>query len=298
MAVIASQEQTATGAVKSNQRGGFAQLWKNKKARAGLIIVTIFLLMGIFGPMLAPFNPSAASFLPNELPSAKHWLGTTSQGQDVFSQFLDGARISMMVGVVAGLLTTVIAVLLGIFTGYVRGVADEVISFITNVFLVIPGFPLMVILAAYIPVHGITPIIVVITITGWAWGTRVIRSQVMSLRDRDYILAARFAGDRTWRILLYEILPNLTSLVAASALGAAMSAILAESGLEFLGLGDPALVSWGTMLYWASTSNALLNNQWAWVLAPGLAIALLGMGLVLINFGIDEITNPRLRGGN
>jgi peptide/nickel transport system permease protein len=165
---------------------------------------------------------------------------------------------------------------------------------LTNVALVIPGFPLMVVLSAYIPVHGIGVIIVVLSVTGWAWGARVLRSQMISLRSRDYVSSAAFSGDGILRIVFREILPNMTSLIAASFMGAAMGAILGEAGLEFLGFGNPQVVSWGTMLYWAENSSALISGQWAWIFAPGLALAVLGPGIAFINFGIDIISNPKL----
>jgi peptide/nickel transport system permease protein len=172
---------------------------------------------------------------------------------------------------------------------------DEILSYLINVFLVLPGLPLMIVLAAYVPVKGIYLIVFVITVTSWSWGARVLRSQVTTLRTRDYVIAARFAGDSILRVLFKEILPNMMSLVAAIFLGAALSAILGEAGLEFLGLGDSTVVSWGTMLYWAENSGAMLQGQWAWLFAPGLCIALLGTSLVLMNFAVDELANPRLR---
>lgn len=277
--------------------GFLTTIWGNRKGRTGLIVIAIFLIMAILAPVIAPDSPSATIFLPNLGPSPEHLMGTTGTGQDVLSQFIWGAQSSLGVAFVAGILTTFLGLTMGLLAGFLGGWIDDVLSLITNVFLVIPALPLMVVLAAYIKVQGITPIIVVITITSWAWGARVLRSQVVSIRNRDYILAARLSADSNWRIIWAEVFPNIISLVSASFLNAAVSAILAASGLEFLGLGDPSVVSWGSMLYWANNSNALLNGQWAWVLAPGLGIAILGTALVLVNFGIDEITNPRLKQG-
>jgi peptide/nickel transport system permease protein len=166
-----------------------------------------------------------------------------------------------------------------------------------NLFLVIPGLPLMIVIAAYLQNGGIAVIIAVIVVTGWAWGARVLRSQTQSLRGRDFVTAAQFSGESAPRIVFREILPNMTSLIVGSFFGAATSAILAEAGLEFLGLGDSSIVSWGTILYWAQNSNALLTGQWILLFAPGLCIALLAMSLTLINFGVDAVSNPRLREG-
>jgi peptide/nickel transport system permease protein len=163
------------------------------------------------------------------------------------------------------------------------------------VVLVIPGLPLMIVLASYLPFRGPWAIILVQSVVGWAWGARVLRSQTLSLRTRDYITGAIFAGESTWRIVFREIMPNMTSLLASSFFGAATGAVLGEAGLEFLGLGDPFVISWGTMLYWAQNGGALLSGQWAWMIMPGLCIALLATSLSLINFGIDAISNPKLR---
>jgi len=203
----------------------------------------------------------------------------------------------VMVGAVAGILSTLVAVAIGLSWGYARGWIAEVIGFIVNLFLVIPGLPLMIVIAAYLQNGGIAVIIAVIVVTGWAWGARVLRSQTQSLRGRDFVTAAQFSGEGATRIVFREILPNMTSLIVGSFFGAATSAILAEAGLEFLGLGDSSIVSWGTILYWAQNSNALLTGQWILLFAPGLCIALLAMSLTLINFGVDAVSNPRLREG-
>ena len=270
-------------------------LWRNKLSRVGLIILGIIVIGAIIAPWITPYSPNNTSFAPMLGPSMHHLLGTTQQGQDVYSELVYGARDSLIVGWAAGILATFLALLLGLLAGYLPGMVDEVLSYLMNIFLVIPGLPLMIILAAYAPVKGDVLIIFVITITGWAWGARVLRSQVMSLRSRDYIAAARFAGDSMLRIVFREVLPNMLSLVAATFLGAAVSAILAAAGLEFLGLGDPSINSWGTMLFWAENSGALLQGQWAWLFAPGFMIAVLGTALVLVNFAVDEMANPRLR---
>jgi peptide/nickel transport system permease protein len=269
--------------------------WTNKLARTGVIILAVLVLTAIFAPIIAPYSPDNSSFQPMLGPSPSHWLGTTQGGQDVFSQLVYGARESLWVGFAAGTAATVVGLVIGLIAGYAPGIVDDVLSYFINVFLVIPGLPLMIVLAAYAPVHGSLLIIFVITVTGWAWGARVLRSQVTTLRARDYVLAARLAGDGMLRIIFREIMPNMISLVAAGFLGAAVSAILGAAGLEFLGLGDPSSNSWGTMLYWAENSGALLEGQWAWLFAPGFLIAVLGTALVLINFAVDEMANPRLR---
>lgn len=272
-------------------------VWSNWKARIGICILAVFVLMAIFAPLIAPYGPKDTSFGRNLDASPEHWLGTTAAGEDVLSQLIFGSQISIVVGFAAGILATLVAVAIGLSWGYIKGFASDVIGFIVNLFLVIPGLPLMIVIAAYLQNGGILMIIAVIVITGWAWGARVLRSQTQSLRSRDFVTAARFSGDRAPRIVFREILPNMTSLIVGSLFGAATSAILAEAGLEFLGLGDSSIVSWGTMLYWAQNSNALLTGQWALLFAPGLCIALLALSLTLINFGVDAVSNPRLRDG-
>ena len=270
-------------------------IWRNRKARVGIMMLVIFVLVAVFAPLIAPYDPQFTGFSRMMSPSGKHLLGTTQAGEDVFSQLIYGTRTSMLVGIVAGGLATVVALVVGLTAGYMQGPVDEFLSFLTNVALVIPALPLMIVLAAYAPVKGVFMIVFVIAITGWAWGARVKRSQMVSLRNRDYVTAAIFAGESTPRIIFREIMPNMTSLIVAGYIGASIAAIQAEAGLEFLGLGDPSIVSWGTMLYWAQNSGALLSGQWAWLAASGLSLALLSTALTLINFGIDALSNPHLR---
>lgn len=272
-------------------------LWSNGKARLGLCILGLFVVVAVFAPLIAPYSVKDNSFERNADASWAHWLGTTAAGEDVLSQLIFGAQISLLVGMAAGLLSTIVAVLIGLSWGYMRGFAGEVIGFIVNLFLVIPGLPLMIVIAAYLQNGGILMIIAVIVVTGWAWGARVLRSQTQSLRGSDFVTSAQFSGDSRARIVFREILPNMTSIIAGTLFGAATAAILAEAGLEFLGLGDSSIVSWGTMLYWAQNSNSLLTGQWLLLFAPGLCIALLALSLTLINFGVDGISNPRLREG-
>ncbi|MHA7268678.1 ABC transporter permease [Arthrobacter sp. HLT1-20] len=274
-----------------------ATLWANWKSRLGLIILACFIFVAIFAPLLAPYGASQDGFERNADASAEHWFGTTAAGEDVLSQLIYGSQISVSVGFIAGLLCTLVAIAIGLSWGYIRGFGADVINFIVNLFLVIPGLPLMIVIAAYLQNGGLVMIVAVIVVTGWAWGARVLRAQTQTLRSRDFVTAARFSGEPAWRIVFKEILPNMTSIIAGGFFGAATSAILAEAGLEFLGLGDSSIVSWGTILYWAQNSNALLTGQWILLFAPGLCIALLALSLTLINFGVDAISNPRLREG-
>ena len=274
---------------------GIRTLWSNKKARVGMVLIALFVLMAVFAPLIAPHSPTATTFTPYQNPSSTNWFGTTGNGEDVFSQFVYGARVSLLVGLSAGVGATLVAVTLGLISGYRPGFLDEIISFVTNLALVIPALPLMIILAAYISSRSIWTIVLVVAFTSWATGARVIRSQAVTLRTRDFVASAVFSGERLFRVVFREILPNMTSLVAASFFAASTAAVMAEASLEFLGLGNPTTVSWGTILHNAQQQNALLTGQWVLVFAPGLAIALLALSFTLVNFGVDALSNPRLR---
>jgi peptide/nickel transport system permease protein len=272
----------------------FVTLWSNGKARIGLSILAFMILLAIFAPLIAPHSPTATSYTPYKGPSGANWFGTTGNGEDVFSQLVFGARISLVVGLIAGFVATLIAVTIGLISGYRPGVIDEVLGFVTNLALVIPSIPLMIILAAYLQ-SSIWTIVLVVAFTAWATGARVMRSQASTLRAREFITSAVFSGEGLFRVVFREILPNMTSLVAGSFFAAATAAVMAEASLEFLGLGDPSAVSWGTILHYAQQQNALLTGQWVLVFAPGLAIALLALSFTLVNFGVDALSNPRLR---
>lgn len=270
-------------------------LWANRKSRVGLVMLSFFVFVAVFAPWLAPYDPRSTEFLPLEPRSGDHWLGTTQAGQDIYSQLVWSFRTSMLVGLFGGGLATIIGLVIGLIAGYMGGWVDEILSFFMNLFLVIPTLPLMIVFAAYSPVEGILPVVLVIGFTSWAGGARLKRSQMITLRERDYITASVFAGEPMWRIVFREIMPNMTSLVLFGFIGAAAGAIGAEAGLAFIGVGDPETISWGTMSYWADNSGALLFGAWAWFIPPGLMLALLLTALTLINFGVDAISNPHLR---
>lgn len=269
--------------------------FRDRRAVVGALILIVLALMALLAPFLARYSPSALSNDTWLRPNADHWLGTTALGQDVFSQLVYGARLSLLVGLVTGLIATAISVVVGLASAFFGGLVDEVLGGISNIFLVLPGLPLVIVAAAYLQVSGVVPVIAVISFTGWAWGARVLRSQALSLRNRDFVQAAIASGEGPMRVIFAEILPNMVGLIAANFFGAALYAVLAEAGLEFLGVGDVSQVTWGTMLYWAQSSQALLQGAWAWIAAPGLCIAALGTAFALLNFAVDEVANPRLR---
>jgi len=274
-----------------------AQLLHNRKALVGVAILAIVILVAIFAPLLTEYSPTQRVGRPHQPPSADHLLGTTRLGYDVFTRLLYGARISLAVGFGAGLLITVIGTVLGIIAGYKGGVVDEVITFLTNMVLVIPNLPLLLVLAAFIGQASPLVIAVILGFTSWAWGVRVTRSETLSVRQRDFVKSAEMLGEPGWRIMAFEIFPNLISIVGINFIGSVLFAVITEATLEFLGLGDPNTVSWGIMLYNAQNASALSVGAWWDILTPCVALAVLGLGLALINFAIDEIANPRLRTG-
>jgi peptide/nickel transport system permease protein len=224
-------------------------------------------------------------------------LGTTSLQQDVFSQLLVGGGDMLLVAFLAGIIATALSVVVGVTAGYVGGLADELLSMLANIFLIMPALPLLVILFGFLGKTGSNDLFLVcliISVTGWAWGARVLRAQTLSLRNRDYVDSARIIGERRSRIIFAEILPNLTPIVASSFLFTVLYAVGTYTAMAFLGLVNPNW-SWGGMLFYAQGANAEVSGYWWWFIPPGLAVALLGTALVLLNFGIDEFINPRLR---
>jgi peptide/nickel transport system permease protein len=267
----------------------------NRKALIGTILLGLFVLVAIFAPLLAPYDPHAQIFAQTLAPSGTHWLGTTGNGQDIWSQLLWSTRESLAIAIIAGLLATALSLAVGVTAAYIGGVTDHVLNLFTDVFLVIPTLPLMIVIAAYARGGGLFVLILVIVITGWSYGARQLRSQALSLRNREFLDAARVRGERTSYIIAFEILPTMTSLIVANFLGAALYAVLAAAGLQFIGLGNPTDMSWGTMLFWAENNGALNAGSPLWAITPGLCIALLGAAFALLNYAFDEISNPALR---
>lgn len=303
----------------------FTLILGNAYARVGLAIVSIFLLVAIFAPFLAKHAPDKRTGNPHEYPGfvvtsakanpdgwiaqnlatdrrtmimskkADHVLGTSRMGRDIWSQLVHGARISLGVGFGAGITVCFLATVIGISAGYFGGRVDDVLTAAMNIMLVIPQYPLLFVLAAFIGEAGPLTIAIIIGCTSWAWGARVIRSQTLALREKEFVKAAEVLGESSSRIIFIEILPNLIPIVGASFIGSVMYAIGMESIISFLGLGDPNTISWGIMLYNVNQSSAMLIGAWWEVLAPCLALTVLVTGLALLNFAVDEIANPQLR---
>lgn len=271
-------------------------MFRNGKSIAGLTILGLFLLIAIFAPWIAPYPPTQIDAMSRlQPPSSAHWLGTTHLGEDVFSQVIWGTRGVMVVGILATIIAITIAVTVGVVSGYLSGWKSESLSALANVFLVIPGLPLIIVVASLFEDPPLWVISLVLGLTGWAWGARVLRAQTMSLRSRDFVQAAKANGEPLHRIIAVEMLPNLMGLIAASVVGTMTAAVLSLTTLSFIGVIPVSNYNWGTILNWASAQGAFQQNQWWWYLPPGLCIAAIGVALSLLNFGIDEYVNPRLR---
>jgi len=274
---------------------------RSPKVLIGLALIVGFLVVAIFGSTLAPYDPSRTFSLTESFPlppSAHHLLGTTQQQQDVLSQLLVGTRSTVLVAFIAGWIATVLSVVVGVTAGYMGRLPDDVLSMLANFFLVLPALPLLIVIFGFLKTNqGSDDVLigVVIALTGWAWGARVLRAQTLSLRNRDYVDAARISGERSWRIITFEILPNLIPIVASSFLFTVLYGVGTYTALAFLGLVNPNHWSWGGELFYAQVAGGVSGGYWWLFIPPGLAVALLGTALALVNFGIDEFINPRLR---
>jgi peptide/nickel transport system permease protein len=267
----------------------------NRKAAVGAILLGIFILIALFPGVIARDSPTQDAYPPQLGVSTAHLLGTNHYGQDLFAQIVFGTRNVLIIAFTVGLLTTGIAVLIGVAAAYLGGLWDSSLNVLTDVLLVIPLFPLLIIIAAY--AHGGTTLVLIsaITFTSWSYTARQLRSQALTLRNRDFLEAARVRGERRLYIIVVEVIPTMTSLIVASFLTNALYAVLFASSLQFIGLGDPNTVSWGTTLYWAENNAALQTGEPMWAIAPGACIAVLGAAFALLNYAFDEIGNPALR---
>lgn len=300
-------------------------LSNNNKALAGLIIISLFVLAAVFAPLITKHEPDRRTGNPHEYPAfivkaaqsnpdswvaqnladnnrtlrlskkADHVLGTSRMGRDIWSQLVYGARTSLAVGFGAGLMVCFLATVIGVSAGYFGGRIDDTLTAAMNIMLVMPQLPILFVIAAFIGQAGPLTIAVVIALTSWAWGARVVRAQTLSLREKEFVKAAEVLGESSWRIIFVEILPNLISIIGASFIGSVMLAIMTEATLSFLGLGDPNSISWGVMLYNVQTSSSMLVGAWWELLAPCMALTLIAIGLAMLNFAVDEIANPQLR---
>ncbi|WP_231568935.1 ABC transporter permease [Photobacterium gaetbulicola] len=269
----------------------------NPPAIIGTVLISIVLIGALMAPVLASHDPNKRVARPHVAPNTEHVLGTTRSGRDVYSQVLYGARKSLAVALSAGVIAMTLAVAIGVTSGYMGGKVDEWLNFITNVFLVFPQLPLLIVLAAFLGQVGSLVITILLGVTSWPWGARVIRSQTMAIRNKEFIISAEVMGESKIRIILVEILPNLVSIVFGGFLGTVIYAMGSEAGLGILGLGDATEVSWGSMLYWAQTSSSLYTGAWWEMIVPATALAITGGALALINMSIDQVSNPKLKTG-
>jgi peptide/nickel transport system permease protein len=267
----------------------------SRKATAGAVILLIFCLLAAIPGVIAPDNPQAEVYRRSLGPSLHHLLGTTAYGQDLFAQAVWGTRETLIIALVSGALSTILSVVMGVAAAYLGGIWDGTLNLITDILLVIPTFPLLIVIVAYLPRSGLVALVGVLVVTGYSYGARQLRAQALSLRGRDFLAAARVRGERRGYIIFVEVIPAMTSLIVATFLGTAVYNVLAAAGLQFIGLGDPNSLSWGTMLYWAENNAALQTDQYLWAIVPGACIALLGAAFALLNYAFDEIGNPALR---
>ena len=296
--IIANTLPAAAQSARPRPGASLLGTWRRLplKAKIGAVLLGLFILAAIIGPEVTPYDPSFQNVSDAlQAPSGLHLLGTTQSGQDVLSQLLVGVRLTLVLALEVGVIATVLSVIVGVTSAYLGGIWDELLSLLSNVFLVIPSLPLLILLLGYLPQRGDTPTIIVLSVLGWPWGARVIRAQTLTIRNRDFVAASRETGEKTWRIILFEIIPNQVSLIAANFVNTVLYAIGASVALAFVGLADLGSWSLGTMLYWAQSAQALTLGAWWWFLPPGIAVALIGTALVLLNTGIDELGNPRLR---
>jgi peptide/nickel transport system permease protein len=273
----------------------FRSIRHNGKAITGLVIMLVFVVMAAVPDLIASGNPATDTKAISLGISSKHLLGTTAFGQDIWLQVVHGARPALLIAVISGLLATVLSVLIGVGAAYLGGIWDDALNLFTDVVLVLPTLPLVIVIAGYFSQHSISVMIIVLVVTGWSYGARQLRSQALSLRNRDFLEAAKVRGERSSYIIVCELLPNMTSLIVANFLGAALYSLLTASTLEFIGLGDTSSYDWGTMLYWAQNNSALQTGSYVWAAAPGICIALLAAAFALLNNAFDEISNPALR---
>nr|WP_233515404.1 ABC transporter permease [Marinitenerispora sediminis] len=268
---------------------------RNRKLVGGLSVVLLLLLMGAAAPLLTGQPPNAEVGPPNQPPSARHWFGTTNFGQDVFAQFVYGLRSTFLVGALGGGIAALVGMAVGFVAGYRGGVVDEVLNMITNVVLVLPSLAVLLIAAAYLDDRGVAVQSFFIGLTSWPWAARAVRAQTLSLSSRDFVDLARLSGTRTAGVIVREIAPNMSSYLFMTFILLFGGAVLAAAGLDFVGFGPTDGVSLGLMMHNAVNWGALQLGMWWWFVPPGLGITAIVGAMYIMNVGLDEVFNPRLR---
>jgi peptide/nickel transport system permease protein len=268
----------------------------NKLAMTGLYILAGFILLALFGPIFVHFDVKSIGEFEDILnpPGPGHILGTDDMGRDVFGNLVAGSRISLLIGAVATIISMLIGTLVGLASGYFGKAVDMILMRITDFFLVIPWLPLMIVLAAVLGTN-IWNMIFVIGITSWAGTARVVRSQTLSVRERQFVERAVAIGAGPAHIIRHEILPNVFPIIFANTVLIASTAILSETTLSFLGLGDPSHSSWGMMLHYAFEGGAVNSGAYWFVLPPGICVVAVVLSFTLLGYAFDEILNPKLR---
>jgi peptide/nickel transport system permease protein len=271
-----------------------ARLLGSRRGRVAVAVIGLFVFIAIFGAVLAPDDPRASSVDVLAAPSRSHLLGTTENGSDVLSQLLVGARVSIVVGFAAALISSALGALVGLVGGYFGGWPDRGLDALENWFLVLPTLPLMIVLTRLLS-PSLFVLIMVIGLTSWAGTGRIVRAQVLTLRERAFVERARALGAGDGYIIRTHILPNTLPLIFANTVLIVAVAILSEAALAFLGLGDPTKISWGTMLENAFDAGAPSAGAWWYVVPPGLCITLLVLAVAVLGYLFEEHVNPRLR---
>lgn len=281
--------------VMNKTRSIMRSLMNNKMGFLGVILLSTFVFLAIFGPLIYPYDPKEYGISPIfDAPSMAHLLGTDDMGRDVLGGLISGARISIMVGFLSTILSMVLGTVIGISSGYYRGRIDTLLMRMTDVFLVIPWLPLALVLTAILGA-SIWNIIFVIGLTSWPGTARIVRSQTLSLRERQFVERARGIGASHFYIMRKHIFPNVISLIFANTVLVSAVAILSETTLSFLGMGDTTLPSWGMMLHYAFESGAASLGAYWYLIPPGLCVVLTVLGFTFIGYAFDEISNPKLQ---
>lgn len=268
---------------------------RNNKLRISLVVLAIFIILTVVGPLMTDYAPNDFVGPPAAAPSAQYWFGTTTFGQDVFTQFVYGLKATFLVGIVGGGLGTLIGVVIGFTAGYRGGMVDELLNMLTNIVLVIPTLAVLLIVAAYLEVRGLWIESLFIGFTAWPWAARAIRAQTFSLRTRDFVELAKLSAMKPFKIIFTEIAPNMMSYLFMTFILQFGGAILTAAALDFIGLGPTNAVSLGLMMNSAVLWSALMLGMWWWFIPPGVAITAIVGALYVMNVGLDEVFNPKLR---
>jgi len=271
-------------------------IYKSRKLTVGIIIVSIIVLLGVIGDFIVDFNPrETLKYKMGLPPSFEHPLGTDLMGRDILAQLIASLKQSLLIGTLAGLVGTVIGILVGFTAGYKRGSVDTILTIIMNIFLVIPSWPVMIVIATFVQFLTVPLMSLLLAVFSWSWPARALRSQILTLREREFVYVAKLTNLNDLEIIIEELLPNMLPFIGAGLANAISGAMLAEVGLELIGLGPPNTTTLGIMLYWAQWRGALVLGMWWWLFSPVALLILMFVGFHLINMGLDEIYNPRLR---